>query len=265
MPKLRKNHLVEKRNVLNEMRANNMTLQELRFLSIYLSKINARDPSTRLVHFPLADFEAIMELGRLNINHIQNATNGLLQKVVNVPTERGGYIGFQLFKECKLDQADTGEWFVEIDAHDRALPLMFEFKREYFSYNLWNALRLKSSNQLRMYEILKQFEFIGDRVLSIDELKALLGIGKKEYPLFNDFKRRVLDVCQAALLEHTDICFDYEPYGKRGKGGKILLLRFLIRKNENYVDQMNLSMFIEEKHRMMQEEGADEDYQADRR
>ena len=47
--------------------------------------------------------------------------------------------------------------FYEIDAHDRALPLMFDFKNKYFKYELWNALRLKSPNQVRMYEILKQW------------------------------------------------------------------------------------------------------------
>lgn len=32
--------IVQKQNILNEIRSNNLTLQELRFFSIYLSKIN---------------------------------------------------------------------------------------------------------------------------------------------------------------------------------------------------------------------------------
>ena len=110
---------------------------------------------------------------------MKTVTNSLLSKVVNVPTERGGYTGFQLFKRCRVDIDDNAEWYIEIDAHDEALPLMFEFKDKYFSYQLWNALRLKSPNQLRMYEILKQYEKIGMRILSIEELRNLLGIDKK--------------------------------------------------------------------------------------
>jgi len=136
---------------------------------------------------------------------------------------------------------------VEIDAHDKALPLMFEFQARFFSYQLWNALRLRSSNQLRMYEILKQYEKIGSRVLGIDELKELLGIGKNEYALFNNFKKWVLDVCQQALKETTDIKFTYEPYGKKGKGGKVLYLKFTIEKNTDYVDQLTLFEFIDER------------------
>jgi len=244
---LKKDHLVKKQNVLNEIRANSMSLTELRFFSIYLSRIDPENPEkTRIVRFPLDDFQAIMEIGsRLKIEHIKNATNSLLCKVVNVPTERGGYEAFQLFKECRVDKNSSEEWFVEIDAHDKALSLMFNFKSKYFKYHLWNALRLKSSNQLRMYEILKQYEVVGYRVLTIDELKELLGISKGEYSFYKDFRVRVLDACQDALSEHTDIKFTYESHGKKGKGGKILALKFIIEKNKDYIDQLTLDMFIE--------------------
>ena len=248
MATLRKNYLIKKRNVLNEIRANSMTLQELRFFSIYLSKINSRDTSTRVVRFTLSDFHAIMELdSRIKIDYIKRVTDSLLCKVVNIPMERGGYEAFQLFKECRVSMDEQGEWYVEIDAHDKALPLMFDFQARFFSYQLWNALRLRSSNQLRMYEILKQYEKIGSRVLGVDELKELLGIAKNEYALFKDFRVRVLDACQQALKETTDIKFTYEPHGKKGKGGKILALKFTIEKNTEYVDQLTLFEFIEER------------------
>ena len=262
MATLRKNYLIKKRNVLNEIRANSMTLQELRFFSIYLSKINARDSSTRVVRFSLSDFQAIMELdSRIKIDYMKKVTDSLLCKVVNVPTERGGYTAFQLFKKCVVDMDEKGEWYVEIDAHDEALPLMFDFQARFFSYQLWNALRLRSSNQLRMYEILKQYEKIGSRVLGVNELKELLGVAKNEYPRFGDFKVRVLDACQQALKESTDIKFSYEPHGKKGKGGKILFLKFTIEKNTEYVDQLTLFEFIEERRHEVGEDPDDWDEQ----
>lgn len=236
--------IVEKRNVLNELRSNNMTLQELRFFSIYLSKINPWDISTRVVRFPLSDFQRIMELGRINMQHIRMRIDSLLMKIVHIPNERGGYTAFQLFKKCRVDQDRNGEWYVEIDAHDEALPLMFDFKNRYFKYELWNALRLKSANQVRMYEILKQYEGVGRRELPIAELRSLLGISATEYnDRFDNFRRKVLDSCQQALKETTDICFTYER-GKVGKGGKWLTIIFHIRKNEDYIDQLTLSEFI---------------------
>lgn len=248
MPTLKKNYIVNKRNVLNEIRANSMNLTELRFFSIYLSKIHKDKPEeTRVVRFPLDDFRTIMELSsRLNIKHMRSVTNSLLCKVVNVPDERGGYTGFQLFKECTVSRDDNDEWYVEIDAHDKALPLMFDFKNKYFSYPLHNILRLKSPNQHRMYELLKQYQAVGVRILSVNDLKEYLGIGKDEYPRFGDFKTYVLNACQQALTENTDIQFTYEPYGKRGKSGKIISLKFKIEKNENHANKLTLDEFIQQ-------------------
>ena len=244
MLKIKDDYVVAKRNVLNEIRANTMSLQELRFFSIYLGKINPFDTGTRVVRFPIEDFKAIMEIGRVNIDHMKAITNSLLSKVVNVPNDSGGYTGFQLFKQCVVDMDEEEGWYVEIDAHDKALPLMFEFKDRYFSYKLWNALRLKSANQLRMYEILKQYERVGERTIPVVELKNLLGIEPTEYPRYGDFRRWVLDACQVALTENTDITFTYEPFGKKGRGGKVIQLKFTIKKNEGFIDPVSLVDFM---------------------
>lgn len=257
MATLYDNAIAEKRNVLNELRSNNMTLQELRFFSIYLSKIDPYNVNTRCVRFPIEDFQRIMGFGRLNVAQLKASTNSLLSKIVNIPTERGGYTAFQLFKECTVDKDDNGEWYVEIDAHDKALPLMFEFKNRYFKYELWNALRLKSPNQLRMYEILKQYEKLERRELSIQELRELLGIAKNEYDRWERFRVRVLDSCQQALKESTDICYTYER-GKTGKGGKWLTVIFHITKNKDYKEPLTLAEFIEEQPKEPSREPAEE-------
>lgn len=239
---LRANNLIEKRNLLNEMKTKHMTLQEVRFFTIYLSKINPRDVSSRYVRFPLDDFKLIMELGRLTIPNLQDTTDRLLSKVVNIRTERGGYDGFQLFSKCKVDKGDNDEWFIEINAHDDALPLMFDFKKEYFTYELWNALKLNSPNQIRMYELLKQYEKIGERTISLKDLRDFIGITEEQYPRFGDFKTWVLKKAQEALKENTDISFEYELIKK---GAKVIAIRFLIFKNEDYTDQICIEEFLE--------------------
>lgn len=40
-----------------------------------------------------------------------------------------------------------------------------------------------------MYEILKQYEYIGERIISLDGLKELLGIDISEYPRYNNFRQ----------------------------------------------------------------------------
>jgi hypothetical protein len=241
---LNKTNLVEKQNILNEIRSNNMTVQELRFFSIYLSMINSRDTKSRVARFPIARFQKIMELGKARISYLKSTTDSLLCKLVHITLKSGGYESFQLFKKCKVDKDENGEWFVEIDAHDDALPHLFEYKTKYFTYQLWNALRLKSANQLRMYELLKQYEKIGERELKVEELRSLIGIAPSEYPRWERFRAKVIDVCQKALEEYTDIKFTYEPI-KRGKGGKIVAIKFNIQKNTGYVDPLGLDEYYD--------------------
>lgn len=78
-----------------------------------------------------------------------------------------------------------------------------------------------------MYEILKQYEHIQKRKLSLTELRELLCIEPNEYPRWERFKIRVLDSCQQALTEHTDITFTYEPIRT---GHKFTAVTFFIRK-----------------------------------
>jgi plasmid replication initiation protein len=186
-----------------------------------------------------------MDLGKLNLLHLQNSVDSLLSKVVGVTLESGGFRRFQLFKRTDFSQDSDGNWYIEIDAHDDALPLMFEFKERYFTYELWNALSLKSSNQLRMYEVLKQYEKIGTRVIPLDDLKELLGISKKDYPRYGNFKIRVLDKCQEALGMYTDIKFTYETTGKKGRGLKTKAIKFTISHNEKYLSPISLDKFLD--------------------
>ena len=242
MSELFETAIIEKRNVLNEIRASNLTLQELRFFSIYLSKINPRDENTRSVKFPFADFKKIMDFGKLNIQQLKNSADSILGKKVFIPLESGGFEGIVLFDKCKVDKNSNGEWFVEISASNAAMPLMFDFKERYFRYELWNALRLKSPNQIRMYEILKQYENLGKREISVKDLRELLGISDTEYSSrtgWSDFKKGVLDSCQKALKEITDISYTYER-GKTGTGGKWLTIIFHISKNVPVNTQMTL-------------------------
>ncbi|MEE1154491.1 MAG: replication initiation protein [Acutalibacteraceae bacterium] len=238
------NEIVEKSCALNKIRLTGMTLQELRFLSIYLAKINSKDESTKKVTFPLEDFQKIMNLGRMNIHHFQQVTNSLLCKVYNQPSEDGGYVAFTLFKRCRVYKNKNDKWFIEIEASDDALPLMFNIRGRYLKYELWNALSCKSANQVLMYELLKSQEKNGRVEIKVSDLRSYLNIGNKEYIRWNNFKARVLDSCQKALELHTDIKFTYER-GEYGVGGKWLSVVFYIQKNENYFDHLAITDYID--------------------
>lgn len=236
MSDLRNNAMIFKRNDLNELRANNFTLQELRFFSIYLSKIDHRDISTKTVRFSLEDFKDIMEYKEMNIPRLKETSQSIRKKCVHIPLESGGFSDIVLFDEFTVDKDNNGDWFVQISASSAALPFMFNFKNRYFKYELWNALRLNAPSHVRMYELLKQYENIGKREIRVDDLQEMLGTS---YNRWDRFKKSILDSSQQALKEITDISFTYER-GKTGTGGKWISIIFHIFPNEPIDRQMVL-------------------------
>lgn len=237
---------VQKANSLNQIKCTNMAFSELRFLSIYLSKINQSDISTRVVRFPISEFQRILEFGKLNIKEIDAYINNLFDKKVLIPSDNGGYEQIHLFTKCAFDKDRNGQWFVEFSASEEALPFMFDLNDKFVSYQLCNILRLKSKNQLRMYEILKQWlgkdKTCFTKEFQVTELRDLLGMEEKEYSGrtgWVDFKRCVLDVCQETCEKMTDLCYTYER-GKTGRGGKWISIIFHIKKNWKYIDSLNL-------------------------
>ena len=227
------------------MRSNDMTLQELRLLSVYLSKINPFDKSTALVRFPIKDFHAIMEVEMqwLRLSYYEQLAERPLHKIIKIPLKYG-FEAFTLFRRVRYeyDEAD-GQYYFELEASEDALPLLFDLRDNFFKYELWNALRLRGKNHLRMYEILKQYEWRGYCVLAVREIKALLGLSDYEYPAYKGFRQQVLEPCRIALAENTDISYTYAPHSKEGK--KIIELKFTIVKNPHYRDPILLRDFID--------------------
>jgi len=251
-----------KSNALNEVRNNRMTISQIRLFTIYLSKINPTDEKSREVTFKLEEYTKIMQFKKTNTTRLIKAADDLLGLTVKFWDNTGeyssdglrGFVMCQIFKRFKFYKNDDGEWIVSIDCHDDVIKLMFDLRKYYFKYQLWNALQLTSPNQQRMYEILKQYEFAGVREVRVTDLRELLGLRPDEYPRWNNFKVRVLDASQVAMANYTDIKFTWEVVGRKGKGGKITSLRFYIEKNDGYVRQLTLDDYLKEQEPLNLEE-----------
>ena len=262
MPKQKKDELstaywIVKSNALNEIRNSRMTISQIRLFSIYLSKVNPMDMSSRVVEFKLEEYIKIMQFKQMNITRLKRSADDLLRISIVYTKDTDDYdkkkgirsfesVSSLLFSHFKLYRNDNDEWMVGINCHDDVIHLMFDLQSHYFKYKLWNALQLTSPNQQRMYELLKQYERAGAREISVKDLREFLGLKKNEYSRWDNFKVRILEASQVALANHTDIKFTWEVAGKRGKGGKINTLKFNIEKNNDYLHKYTFDEFLQE-------------------
>jgi hypothetical protein len=112
--------------------------------------------------------------------------------------------------------------------HPSLKPYLLNVKDHFTLYNYYYRVCL-SSNGMKMYELLKMYQYLGEVELDVEEdIKKPLGL-KGKYPKLYDLKRKVINPVQQEMAQFTDIRFEYAPERKDGK--QILSFRFYIYAN----------------------------------
>jgi plasmid replication initiation protein len=100
----------------------------------------------------------------------------------------------------------------KIDLHfpDIIVSNILNLKGFYTAIPLEAVLEAKSSNQIRLYELLLSYASLGKVSLSPDKIKEYLEIKKNAYAKFKHFKEKVLDVCCKYINEQNLIHVDFD-------------------------------------------------------
>lgn len=118
--------------------------------------------------------------------------------------------------------------YVDISFHPKMKPYLLQLQTQFLIYDVENILQLQSYYSIRIYELLKQYEKIGKRIITVKEMKEMLSIEEK-YPQYGHFKSRIILKAQEDLASSTDICFDFDEV-KRGR--QVVAITFHIRANK---------------------------------
>lgn len=219
--------MVRKSNDLVEARFK-FDLYEMRLFLKMVSMVKNEDIDFQVYRVYLRDVVQDFELGNSGYERIREAARRLMSKVVTLYMEHDlGIMRFETPVVIGLGSFDkgVGERFVEVSFHPNLKPHLLNLKSRFLLYDMRNILRLPSTYSIRMYELLKQYERIGKRRFRVDNLKEILGV-TEGYPLYGNFKQRVLDKAQKDLEKHTDISFTYE---ERKEGKMVTELVFSIK------------------------------------
>ena len=219
---------LEKSNLLNTLSdiERDMNLIEFRFFCLYLSKINARDINTRHVEISISEFENTFEI-KFNTTNFCKQIRKIMSRTVEITSNNHKEI-LTLYSRFryKIDNPKV----IEISCNDMMLPYLFELKSNYTSYMLKNIIKLNSVSKIRLYEILKQYQKIGNVKIGLDDLQKMMCV---KVSLFNDFKLKRLEPAIKDINEYTDIMVSYE---KILSCRKVVALKFTITKKGIFKD-----------------------------
>ena len=66
-------------------------------------------------------------------------------------------------------------------------------KEKFTAVNMIDMMQFKSVHAIRIYELLKQYENIGERILDIEEIKECCGV-KDKLRKYADFEKYLLNL-----------------------------------------------------------------------
>ncbi|PWK27619.1 replication initiator protein [Arcicella aurantiaca] len=214
---------------------------EMRVFTKMLMKIHRDDEDFKVyriyLHEVIQDFElqedghsykflkqGAERLGRREIRVLMDTPDGKMELFTHIAT------GVKSFVEEKTAK------YLDISFHPDMKPYLLQLQSQFLMYDVRNILKLQSSFSIRIYELLKQYETIGKRTLKVQELKEMLDVVDK-YPLYGNFKQRVIVKAQEDLEKFTDIKFTFDEV----KSGRAVTgLVFWIIPNREKQDSGNL-------------------------
>lgn len=218
--------LIVKSNNLVEA-FSDMTTNEAKIIAFLISKIRKEDNDFNIQGITVKEFNELLNIkGTKTYSYMKVFAKELLKKTVEVLFDNGDILNVNWFQYSKYINATST---LELCFNSYLKEHLLILKNNYTKYLLENICCLSSPYTIKLYEILKQYQKIGYRILGVDDLKYILGI-KDMYKLYADFKKRVLIPSQSEINFKTDIEFEFIEI-KRGKS--VIEIKFIIRVNKN--------------------------------
>jgi Initiator Replication protein len=231
-----RNKLVTKSNKLIEANYK-LGVVEQKIILCLASNIHPTDSDFKTYTLPIKQFTNLLGLqGTPKYTELRKVTKELMQKVfevrINKKVIQVAWLSYVAYNES--------EGTIDIRFDPFLRPYLLELKREFTSYKLENVVKLKSSYAIRIYELLKQYEKIKERIFPLSELRNTLGV-EEIYPAYGNFKQRVLIPAQKELKKKTDISFEIEEIKK---GRRVSKVKFVIHSVDKKINEES-SLFEE--------------------
>lgn len=231
--KKKSNLVVTKSNHLIEA-SYRLTLDEQRLVLSCIAQIDSRKKPPDLITVTVDDFADSYGLDMKNAyDQLKNATTNLYERDIKV-------------RDASLKTSERIRWVQRIKYHDGEgrVDLAFtdvvksylgDLSARFTSFKLKQVSSLQSVYSIRLFELLTQFQSLGERTIKLEELRLMLGIDEGRYPQYSGFKRRVIEPAVSELNAKTNFEVSYKQIRK---GRAVVGLEFSFKE----CDQLKLEL-----------------------
>ena len=219
MQKMKTLSIVAKSNELIEAQYK-LSLNEQRLILLLISIIQPDDDEFHDYDLHVSEFASMFGIECVKNIHalVQEAAKSLVGRRLDLSIgDKKKYVAW--FSHAEYIE---GKGIINISFHKSLKPYLLQLKSRFTQYKLNHVVRFKSSYSIRLYELLKSYEYLGDgecfyRVFTLIELKIYFGVEEGKYEIFSHFKSRIIEPSVNEINLHSDILVssvDYIKYGR---------------------------------------------------
>jgi len=224
---------VIKSNELIQKTRFQLSVQEQKIILFMISKIRPNDEDFITLNFGIQEFCKICgidEANGANYKYIKETVKTLSNKSAWITLDDGTEVLSRWINKAWINKKSG---FLKLRLDDDMKPYLLQLQSRFTQYELLYTLAMKSQYSIRLYEILKSYEYKRKYIFDIDDLKKILFA--EHYNRFPDFKRYVLDISLREINNFSDLKADYEVIKV---GRRFARLEFIITLKKDMTERL---------------------------
>jgi plasmid replication initiation protein len=222
MSKVNENWIYQSNKLIEASYA--FTVLEQKLIRVLASMIKKDDEDFKEYKFKATDLSNALNIHKKNVyRELDQITDKLMSRYIKIKSD-----DTEKFKKrhlIKIADFENGILTMKIDEDMKEFYLKLNW---YTKYQLKNIMQFKSTYSFRLYELLKQYESIGYRLLDINDLRIILDISKEQYPKYANLKQKVINVAVSEINKNTDLHIVVEEVKEVRK---VKSVKFIIKSN----------------------------------
>ena len=198
-----------------------LTLDEMRLLALTIGTMNPKSDQ-QVFEFSVSEF--VNQFPDVNVDRAYTQIKSAIERISErwVKTEDERHV--TKFRWVSSQTYFKKEGRFKIALTNEIMPYLTQLKGQFTQYQLNHISGFSSVHTIRLYELFTQYKRLGERYISVEELKKWLQLEDK-YDRYNNLNQWVLIPALSEINEKSDLFVGYEPI-KRGR--KIIGVEFNI-------------------------------------
>lgn len=226
-----KNYVV-KSNALVEARYR-LSLQESQIIFWLLTQIEPNDEDFKPHKLEIIEFTNLTQVKSGNrYSELRRITKHLMQRVMEIHEPETK----EIIQAAWLSSAHykPSQGCVYLEFSPKLKPYLLQLKSHFTKIDIIDTLKLKSIYAIRIFELLLQYNHIGNRKITIIDLRTYCRIEEKEYSFYADLKRKVIEKAKTEINTKTEYSVDYTEIKE---SRKVVAIEWTIAKKNLVIEE----------------------------